>query len=231
MSSRIRKQVELPKASNSNDVLLPSVMLRWAITKDLMARGSCAETFSLPTFAQLNPYVQYFADVTNIGYGTASGGNPDLKPVESRNYDVSLEWYFSKGSVLYGTWFKRDIRNNIATYRNVVQYNDPDDNPDRGLYNYILTQPDNTGDATLDGFEFGATWFPKLDGWLNGIGPGQPDDLNSERQSHPGRAGQCHQRGHHGHHGCVEDVVQRDARLRPAEVQCPPVVFLARQLP
>jgi iron complex outermembrane recepter protein len=171
------------EASNDNDVILPSVMLRWAITKDLMARGSYAETFSLPTFPQLNPYVQYFADVTNIGYGTASGGNPDLKPIESRNYDVSLEWYFSKGSVLYGTWFKRDIRNNIATYRNVAQYNDPDDNPDRGLYDYILTQPDNTGDATLDGFEFGTTWFPKLDGWLNGIGiQGSLTILDSERQ-------------------------------------------------
>jgi len=47
--------------------------------------------------------------VTNIGYGTASGGNADLKPIESQNYDVSLEVYFSPGSILYGTWFKRDI--------------------------------------------------------------------------------------------------------------------------
>lgn len=157
-------------ASNKNDVLLPSAMLRWGIAKDLLARASFTETFSLPTFAQLNPYVQYFADVTNIGYGTASGGNASLKPIESRNYDLSLEWYFSKGSVVYGTWFKRDITNNVIGYRNVVQYNDPDDNPDRGMYSYILSQPDNTGEQTLDGFEFGATWFPTLDGWLNGIG-------------------------------------------------------------
>ncbi len=173
----------LATASNKNDVLLPSAMLRWAITPDLMTRASYTETFSLPTFAQLNPYVQHFADVTNIGYGTASGGNADLKPIESRNYDVSLEWYFSKGSVLYGTWFKRDITNNIVGYRNVVQYNDPNDNPDRGVYDYVLSQPDNTGDATLDGFEFGTTWFPELPGLLNGLGiQGSLTILDSERK-------------------------------------------------
>jgi TonB-dependent receptor len=157
-------------ASNSNDVILPSVMLRWGITPELMARFSYAETFNLPTFPELNPYIQYFADVTDIGYGTATGGNADLEPIESENLDLSLEWYFLEGSVVYGTWFKRDITNNIVGYRNVVQYDDPDDLPDRGLYDYILSQPDNTGDATLDGWEFGATWFPELRGWIDGIG-------------------------------------------------------------
>ena len=160
----------LAEASNSNSVLLPSVMIRWVMADDWMARLSYAETFNLPTFGQLNPYVQYFPDVTDIGYGTAGGGNAELEPIESENLDLSLEWYFGEGSVLYATWFKRDITNDIVDYRNVVQYNDPDDNPDRGLYNYVLSQPDNTGDATLDGWEFGLTWFPKLSGWLDGFG-------------------------------------------------------------
>jgi TonB-dependent receptor len=157
-------------ASNSNSVILPSAMLRWGINEDLLARFSYAETFNLPTFPQLNPYINYMPDVTDIGYGTATGGNADLKPIESQNLDLSLEYYFAEGSVVYATWFKRDITNNIVDYRNVVQYNDPDDNPDRGLYSYVLSQPDNSGDATLDGWEFGATWFPELSGWLDGIG-------------------------------------------------------------
>jgi TonB-dependent receptor len=170
-------------ASNSNNVLLPSGMLRWAITEDLMARASYTQTFNLPTFAQLNPYIQYFPDVTDIGYGTASGGNPDLEPIESQNIDISLEWYFAEGSVLYGTWFYRDITNNIVDYRNVIQYDDPDDLPDRGLYDYVLSQPDNTGDATLDGVELGLTWFPKLKGWANGFGiQASATFLDSERK-------------------------------------------------
>lgn len=171
------------EATNSNEKHLPSLMIRWGITQDLMARFSYTEVFELPTFAQLSPFINYFADVTNIGYGTAAGGNPDLKPIESENYDVSLEWYFSEGSVLYGTWFKRDITGMIQNFRNVVRYDDPDDNPDRGLYPYVLSQPDNVGSSELDGWEFGLTWFPELPGWFDGLGfQGSYTILDSEQQ-------------------------------------------------
>lgn len=156
--------------SNSNQVWLPTFMLRWGITEDLLARFSYTETFNLPTFTQLNPYTQYFADVTNIGYGTATGGNPDLEPITSNNYDISLEWYFAEGSVVYATWFKREIDGNIIDFRNAVSYDDPLDNPDRGEYTYILSQPANAGKAKLDGWEFGLTYFPDLPGWWNGLG-------------------------------------------------------------
>lgn len=156
--------------TNKNDALLPSLMVRWGINDDLLARFSYTETFNLPTFVQLNPNIQYFPDVTDIGYGTATGGNTDLEPVESTNIDISLEWYFAEGSVLYGTWFQRDIKGQIIPFRNAVVVDVPNDVPDLGPYTYILSQPDNAGDATLDGWEFGATWFPNLDGWMDGFG-------------------------------------------------------------
>ena len=156
--------------NNSNSVVLPSVMVRWGITENLLARFSYTETFNLPAFADLNPYINYVPDVTDIGYGTASGGNPELEPVESENIDVSLEWYFAEGSVLYGTYFKRDITNNIVPFRNAVIYDVPDDVPDRGPYTYILSQPDNAGKSSLDGWEFGFTYFPELPGWFDGLG-------------------------------------------------------------
>jgi iron complex outermembrane recepter protein len=40
------------RATNENDTILPSLMVRWGITDELMARLSYAETFNLPTFAQ-----------------------------------------------------------------------------------------------------------------------------------------------------------------------------------
>ena len=160
----------IDNASNSNSTVLPSLMVRWGITEELMARFSYTEVYELPAFGDLSPYIQYFADVTDIGYGTASGGNPDLKPIESENMDISLEWYFQPGGVLYGTYFRRDISNNVVGFRNPVQYDDPDDDPDRGLYTYILSQPDNAGESTLDGWEFGFTYFPELPGWFNGLG-------------------------------------------------------------
>ncbi len=171
---------EFVSDSNDNDTVLPTLMVRWGITEDFIARFSYTETFNLPTFPQLNPYIQYFPDVTDIGYGTASGGNPDLKPIESENTDISLEWYFAEGSVLYGTWFKRDITNNIVPFRNAVVVDVPNDVPDRGPYTYILSQPDNAGNASLDGFEFGLTWFPE---WAWGFGfQGSYTILDSEQQ-------------------------------------------------
>lgn len=157
-------------AKTPNDALLPNLMVRWGITKDLLARFSYTETFALPSFADLSPFIDFFPDVTDIGYGTAFSGNPDLEPEESENLDISLEWYFAEGSVLYGTWFRRDITNRITGFRNVITADDPNDNPDRGMYTFVLSQPDNVGEATLDGWEFGTTWFPELDGWLNGFG-------------------------------------------------------------
>lgn len=170
-------------ANNSNTTTLPSLMVRWGMTENLLARFSYTETFNLPAFSQLNPYIQYFPDVTDIGYGTATGGNPNLEPIESENTDISLEWYFAEGSVLYATWFKRDISNNIVPFRNVVNVDLPDDSPDRGPYDYILSQPDNAGASSLDGWEFGVTWFPELPGWFDGLGfQGSYTILDSEQQ-------------------------------------------------
>ncbi len=55
-------------------------------------------------------------------------------------------------------------------FRNAVVVDVPGDVPDIGPYTYILEQPDNAGDATLDGWEFGATWFPDLPGYWDGLG-------------------------------------------------------------
>ncbi|MGA8205663.1 MAG: TonB-dependent receptor, partial [Woeseiaceae bacterium] len=162
---------EFLTGNNQNDTLLPSLMLRWGISDDLLARFSYTETFDLPSFGDLSPYIAYFPDVTNIGYGTASGGNPDLKPVKSKNYDISLEWYFAKDSVVYATWFDREIDGWIVNFRNPVVVDVPNDVPDLGPYTYVLSQPDNAGSGTLKGWEFGLTYFPEnLPGWLDGIG-------------------------------------------------------------
>ena len=158
-------------AENKNSTWLPSVMVRYSFAENWIARVSYTETFELPSFLDLSPYIQYFPDVTDIGYGTAAGGNPDLKPVESENWDISLEWYFAEGSVLYGTWFRRDITGNIVGFRKAIQADSPTDNPDLGMYTWILSQPDNAGNSKLDGWEFGLTYFPaNLPGWFDGLG-------------------------------------------------------------
>jgi len=150
------------RASASASKLLPSVMLRYRFTPDVMLRAAYGQTLRRPSFSQLNPNIIYVEDVTNIGYGTATGGNPNLKPTESKNYDLSLEWYFSGGNAVYGTVFRRDIEGMVSAFRRRVTYEN---------YDYILTQPDNASNGKLEGFELGAVYFPDhLPGILKGLG-------------------------------------------------------------
>lgn len=159
-------------ASASKSKLLPSGSLRFQITPSLIARASYAETLRRPNFNQLNPNITYVRDVTNIGYGTASGGNPNLRPTESRNYDLALEWYFGEDqrrlNALYLALFKREIDGFVVDFRRRVTATAPGDT---GPYDYILSQPDNASNGELEGYEIGLVYFPdNLPGLLHGLG-------------------------------------------------------------
>ncbi len=148
--------------SASTDDILPSLMVRYAFTDDLRLRASYGETLRRPNFVQLNPNINYVEDVTNIGYGTASGGNPNLAPTTSKNYDLSLEWYFQDTSAVYATLFKREIDGLVVDFRKRVTYEN---------YDYILSAPDNASDGELNGFEVGFVYFPEnLPSLLDGFG-------------------------------------------------------------
>lgn len=153
-------------ASKSTSKLLPSAMLRFELTDDVYVRASYGETLRRPNFVDLNPNITYFRDVTGIGYGTATGGNPDLEPVESKNYDLAFEWYFADSSAIYATLFKREVEGLVVPFRNVVQYTDA-----TGPYTYVLSQPDNASNGKLEGLELGIQYFPdNVPNWLKGIG-------------------------------------------------------------
>ncbi|MCE9678504.1 TonB-dependent receptor [Shewanella sp. AS1] len=151
--------------------VLPSFMARYYLTDDLLLRFAYGKTISLPNFGDLNPTMSLTPPNpgTNQDFGYASSGNPNLKPVESQNFDLSLEWYFAESSSLYGVLFRRDVDGFVySANRNIEITNNP--NPD---YNakYVLTQPLNAGKGTLQGLELGFTWFPDdLPEWLQGIG-------------------------------------------------------------
>lgn len=155
-------------AERDDSTLLPSAVIRYHIQDDLIARFAYTETIRRPAFNQLNSYVQYFPDVTDIGYGTATGGNPNLEPVESTNIDLSLEWYFAPASSLYATYFQRDIEGFVSDSVRAVMYQGPDDD---APYPYILGLPDNSSNGDLSGWEIGAVYFPEdLPEVLDGIG-------------------------------------------------------------
>jgi len=156
-------------ADASTSKVLPSLMIRYSLQDDLFARFAYTETLRRPNFSQLNANINYYEDVTNIGYGTANGGNPDLKPTESKNYDLSLEWYFGDSSSLYGTLFKRDITGFVIDFRRQVQHAKSTTNSTP--YTFVLAQPYNASNGELHGAEVGLVWFPEnLPSALDGFG-------------------------------------------------------------
>ncbi|MDQ8204125.1 TonB-dependent receptor [Pelagicoccus sp. SDUM812003] len=148
--------------STSTDDILPSFTVRYDWTPHFRTRFSYGETLRRPGFVDLNPIIRYVEDVTNIGYGTASGGNPNLRATTSKNYDLAFEYYFEDAGAVYATVFKRKIDGLVVSFRNRVTYEG---------YDYILSQPDNASNGELDGVEFGWVYFPEeLPGILDGFG-------------------------------------------------------------
>jgi TonB-dependent receptor len=150
------------------DKVLPSLVLNWNITDDVVGRFAYTQTLRMPNFGDLNP-LQNFQDPLTDGalYGTGTGGNPDLKATESTNYDVSLEWYFAPGSSLYGAVFKREIDGLVIGGKKTVNRTGNDGE----VRDYILSTAVNAADGELSGLEVGLVYFPdNLPAALDGLG-------------------------------------------------------------
>jgi len=147
----------------SDTLVLPSVNLRLQAFDNVYFRASYGETISLPNFADLNPGVSYFSpSETSSSFGTGDGGNPELKGVESVNYDLSAEWYFDETSSVTAGLFYREIDGYIQFYSNPEVVNGT---------TYNVTRPENTGAGTLEGVELAYTqFFDNLPDLLQGLG-------------------------------------------------------------
>ena len=166
-------------AKKSVSDVLPSATLRYDITNDLRVRFNYGETLRRPDFTALNPNFGLTADLTNVGYGTGAGGNPDLEATKAKNYDLTLEWYFSRDSAIYGTAFRREIDGLVVPLTRRITIPNTGLNTDQ----FVVTQPVNASDGVLKGIELGFQYFPSnLPGFLDGLGiVGSFTKLDSEQ--------------------------------------------------
>ena len=142
---------------------LPNISARLRFTDQLQLRLSGTETRTRPSFGQYNPGLAI--DPPGVGVRNANGGNPDLNPLKSRNYDVSLEYYFSRAGSVSVAAFRRDLKGFIQNY--TVAVNDPDFGP------LNVNRPYNSGKGRIDGVEAQVTSFFDFAGlptWLNSFG-------------------------------------------------------------
>lgn len=97
--------------------LLPSMDLQFNIKHNLISRFSFSRTLSRPSYGDLFASRTAGApnDATAVG-GVAGGstGNPDLDPITSDNFDLSLEWYFKPDSYVSIGFFDKRVHNFIS---------------------------------------------------------------------------------------------------------------------
>ncbi len=151
--------------------VLPNASMRFQLSPKLQFRLAASQTRTRPTFGQLNPALRLdplsgcTAVVPNC-VRNGSGGNPFLTPLDSNNYDASLEYYFSRTGFASVGVFRRDMKGFIAN--RAYQFPQPD--PESGLP-LVISGPVNTREARIEGFEAQITgFFDFLPGALSGFG-------------------------------------------------------------
>ncbi len=134
----------LATQQNDDNYLLPALNLAFDATRDIVLRFAAAKVVAWAPYNQMAPNT--FLNDTTL---TGSGGNADLGPYESTNYNVTAEWYFAPESVLAASVFYKDIDNfiesNAATER---LFNSISDDPDPAAFQNLVA----TGACSADGF-------------------------------------------------------------------------------
>jgi iron complex outermembrane receptor protein len=83
---------------------LPSANLKFDLANNLILHFSAAQTLARPDYSALGAAIS-LTDLNNTG----SGGNPNLKPIRSTNYDTTLEWYYAPQSLLQFSLFDMEM--------------------------------------------------------------------------------------------------------------------------
>ncbi|MFT5711790.1 MAG: iron complex outermembrane receptor protein [Glaciecola sp.] len=136
--------------SNSYSNLLPSLNVKFQIEDDMLLRFAYSETLTRPTMSAMRP-------VTNIGTTRpgillAAGGNPNLQPFLSTNWDVSYEWYYGDASAVSIGIFSKEVNGFIT---NVTA--DEELSLQSGSYIFSVNRPRNGETAKVDGLELAWT--------------------------------------------------------------------------
>lgn len=159
--------------NNSYTDWLPNASARIHLTEQVQLRLSATQTRTRPTFEQLNP--SFGLGAPRVGCNPAGdpfacarnggGGNPNLSPFDSNNYDASLEYYFSRTGFVSAAVFRRDLKGFIQ--------NDQDRVIDPALGPIIINRPFNTRKGRITGAEAQFTTFFDFDflpDWARGFG-------------------------------------------------------------
>ncbi len=111
----------------SYNFALPNLDFDVDLMPNLKARASWGKSIGRPSWGAIQGG-QILDSLARPGFGTGSQGNPALKPLESKNIDLALEWYYAKGSYVSVGYFKKNVTQlpgHRDDQRDAVQHSEP----------------------------------------------------------------------------------------------------------
>jgi TonB-dependent receptor len=181
---RIPAYAEARNYDHSYGNVLPSLNLRMKVSDRLQLRLAFSKGISRPDFSQLQGYTSLSQSVTTVTdeatrqlvvtsnnlTGTASG-NPYLKPVSSKQIDLSAEYYWSQVGSFTVAVFNKDLKDIIIKQLSSFAVADTSGRPQE----FIVDSPVNGAKGRARGVELAyQQYFDKLSdtlpGWLSGFG-------------------------------------------------------------
>jgi iron complex outermembrane receptor protein len=130
--------------------ILPSANISINLNDDSVLRFAAAQTMARPDYSALGGAVT----LTDLNL-TGNGGNPNLKPVRSANYDISYEWYYAPHSMLSVGLFYMDLSSYVSYGTSTASYVNmtlTGKNPTPIYSTYTITAPFNSSGRD-EGFE------------------------------------------------------------------------------
>ncbi|MGE6448695.1 TonB-dependent receptor [Pseudoalteromonas tetraodonis] len=121
---RFVEDYQLITQESTDTQILPSFNIAWDISDDVVVRGAVAKVMSRPDYADLgaqqritfvsDEWADDRAEFNEIPGFSGSGGNKNLKPFESVQADLSIEYYYSEGSAIGLALFHKTVDNFVV---------------------------------------------------------------------------------------------------------------------
>jgi iron complex outermembrane recepter protein len=89
--------------------VLPSLNVSFDLTKALVLRLAAGRTVTRPDYTDIVPRISL-----NPGSLTAAGGDPNVDPYRANQYDLSLEWYPDRDTIVAAAFYYKDINSYIS---------------------------------------------------------------------------------------------------------------------
>lgn len=145
----------LNRFSKTYTNVLPGVHLRYTALKNWIWRASWTNTLGRPNYPDMagSAAFTYSPDTPggSVYTGSITSGNPDLKPYQSRNFDLTSEIYLKNAGIVSVSAFDKRVRNpvftNAYTLRNTTYAG-------LNFSSLAYSRPENATSGRIRGIEF-----------------------------------------------------------------------------